>query len=49
MSLVRGRITDQASGAGLPGVTVLVKGTQQGVSTQADGSFALPVTDTNRL
>ncbi|MBC6608234.1 TonB family protein [Hymenobacter sp. BT188] len=45
MSMVRGRITDQRSGEGLPGVTVLVKGTQQGVSTQADGSFALPVTD----
>lgn len=45
MSLVRGRITDQRSGEGLPGVSVLVKGTRQGVSTQADGSFALPLTD----
>ncbi|WP_188547630.1 TonB family protein [Hymenobacter qilianensis] len=45
MRMVRGRITDQRSGEGLPGVTVLVKGTQQGVSTQADGSFALPITD----
>ncbi|GAB3302070.1 TonB family protein [Hymenobacter tenuis] len=40
---VRGRITDQASGTGLPGVTVLVPGTQQGVSTAQDGSFTLTV------
>jgi TonB family protein len=46
INLIRGRITDQASGEGLPGVTVLIKGTKQGVSTQADGSFALPIADT---
>ncbi|GAB3230947.1 hypothetical protein GCM10027346_16990 [Hymenobacter seoulensis] len=40
---VRGRITDQTSGTGLPGVTVLVPGTQQGVSTAQDGSFTLTV------
>ena len=45
IAVVRGRITDQASGQGLPGVTVLVKGTKQGVSTQSDGSFALPLVD----
>ena len=45
MRIVRGRITDQASGSGLPGVTVLVKGTRLGVSTQADGSFELPLPD----
>lgn len=43
--MVRGRVTDQASGEGLPGVTVLVKGTKLGVSTQADGSFTLPLPD----
>jgi TonB family protein len=46
LKTVRGRITDQATGDGLAGVTVLVKGTNQGVSTEADGSFTLPITDT---
>jgi TonB family protein len=40
---VYGRITDQTTGKGLPGVTVLVPGTQQGASTAADGSFSLTV------
>jgi TonB-linked SusC/RagA family outer membrane protein len=38
-----GRITDRASGQGLPGATVLVKGTTVGASTNADGSFTLSV------
>ncbi|GAA4351116.1 VWA domain-containing protein [Hymenobacter saemangeumensis] len=38
---VTGRITDQASGQGLPGVTVLLKGTTHGTSTNADGSYTL--------
>ncbi|OGX90552.1 SusC/RagA family TonB-linked outer membrane protein [Hymenobacter coccineus] len=37
---VTGRVT-QANGDGLPGVTVLVKGTAQGVSTNANGEFTL--------
>ncbi|MBC8085532.1 MAG: TonB-dependent receptor plug domain-containing protein, partial [Hymenobacter sp.] len=40
-----GRVTDRASGDGLPGVTVLLKGTSTGVSTNADGSFTLTVPD----
>ncbi|MBF9219471.1 carboxypeptidase-like regulatory domain-containing protein [Hymenobacter ruricola] len=40
---VRGRVLDQASEEGLPGVTVLLKGTTLGVSTNADGSFSLQV------
>ncbi|UYZ62383.1 TonB family protein [Hymenobacter weizhouensis] len=40
---VRGRITDQVTGQGLPGVTVLVPGTQMGASTAPDGSFQLAV------
>lgn len=40
---VSGRVTDQKSGEGLPGVTVLVKGTTNGVSTGADGTFQLNV------
>lgn len=38
---IRGRVTDRASGQGLPGATVLVKGTSNGVSTNADGRFSL--------
>ncbi|RZJ58123.1 MAG: hypothetical protein EOO55_01685 [Hymenobacter sp.] len=37
---LKGNITDQ-SGAGLPGATVLLKGTTNGVSTDANGSFTL--------
>ena len=40
---VSGRVTDQSAGGGLPGVTVLVKGTTNGTSTNSDGSFSLTV------
>ena len=40
---VSGKVTDQATGTGLPGVTVLLKGTTNGVSTNADGAFSLSV------
>lgn len=43
---VSGRVTDQKTGEGLPGVTVLLKGTSNGVSTNADGSFSLAVPTT---
>ncbi|MDF7813490.1 SusC/RagA family TonB-linked outer membrane protein [Hymenobacter sp. YC55] len=40
---ITGRVTDTATGQGLPGVTVLVKGTSIGASTSADGSYTLSV------
>jgi TonB-linked SusC/RagA family outer membrane protein len=40
---ISGRVTDQRSGEGLPGVTVLVRGTTNGASTNADGAFTLTV------
>ena len=40
---VSGRITDQKTGEGLPGVTILLKGTTTGVSTSPDGRFSLNV------
>ena len=40
---VSGRVTDQATGTGLPGVTILLKGTTNGVSSNADGAFSLSV------
>ena len=45
---VSGRVTD-AKGEGLPGVTVLVKGTTTGTSTGADGSFSLSVPENSTL
>ncbi|SHK12507.1 carboxypeptidase-like regulatory domain-containing protein [Hymenobacter psychrotolerans] len=44
--ILRGRVTDKASGEGLPGVTVLVPGTTIGVATSADGTFDLNVSGT---
>lgn len=43
-SVVRGRVVDE-SGAGLPGVTVLVQGTTNGTSTDAEGSYSISVDD----
>ena len=40
---VTGRVTDRATGQGLPGVTVLVKGTSIGVSTNHDGTYTIQV------
>ncbi|CCH54404.1 TonB-dependent receptor plug [Fibrisoma limi BUZ 3] len=41
---VGGRVTDE-KGTGLPGVSVLIKGTQRGTSTNAQGDFQLDVPD----
>lgn len=38
---ISGKVTDRQTGEGLPGVTVLVKGTTNGVSTNSDGTFNL--------
>ena len=40
---ISGRVSDQTSGEGLPGVTVLLKGTSTGVSSNADGAYSLSV------
>ncbi|WP_165903782.1 SusC/RagA family TonB-linked outer membrane protein [Hymenobacter gummosus] len=45
---VSGRVT-QSDGAPMPGVTVIVKGTSLGTSTNADGVFALNVPDGSTL
>ena len=45
---VSGRVT-QGNGEGLPGVTVLVKGTSIGTSTGQDGSFSLDVPENSTL
>ncbi|QNE40381.1 SusC/RagA family TonB-linked outer membrane protein [Hymenobacter sp. NBH84] len=40
---ISGRVTDRANSQGLPGVTVLVKGTTIGVSTNEDGNYTINV------
>ncbi len=44
--MVTGRVTDGPSGQGLPGVTVLAKGTKIGAGTNADGTFSISVPTT---
>ncbi len=39
---IRGRVTDE-SGAGLPGVNIVVKGTQKGTSSDTEGNYAVGV------
>jgi TonB-linked SusC/RagA family outer membrane protein len=41
--VIKGKVTDAADGSGIPGVSVLVKGTSAGTNTQSDGSFTLSV------
>ena len=38
---ITGKVTDGTSGQGLPGVTVLVKGTSVGGSTDVDGNYSI--------
>ena len=45
---ITGKVTD-ASGMGLPGVTVLEKGTQNGTATDFDGNFTLEVANDNAV
>jgi iron complex outermembrane receptor protein len=40
---VTGRITDSRDGSGVPGVTIVVKGTNVGTQTAPDGSFTIAV------
>ena len=39
---VQGRVTYQADGSPLPGVTIMVAGTNTGVLSGADGTFSIP-------
>ena len=45
---VSGRITDE-KGAGLPGVSVIVQGTNQGATTNADGAFTFTAPEGSTL
>ena len=44
---VNGRVTDGATGGGLPGVSVVVKGTSRGTTTDTDGNFRVTVPEQN--
>ena len=44
---VRGTVTDDVSGAGVPGVNVLVKGTSVGTITDVTGTYSLNAPDAN--
>ena len=46
---VSGRVTSSGDGSPLPGVSVLVKGTTTGTSTDSDGRFAVSVSDNNAV
>lgn len=40
-SLVSGKVTDSDGGGGLPGVSIVVKGTTRGTTTDSDGNFSI--------
>lgn len=46
---IKGRITDADSKEPLPGVNILIKGTQSGTSSDANGSYSLSVPDANTV
>lgn len=43
--LVKGKVTDAERGEGLPGVSILLKGTQKGTTTNPNGEFSIAVPD----
>lgn len=45
---VAGIVVDE-KGMPIPGVSVLVKGTQKGTSTDGDGKFTIPITDSSAI
>ena len=46
---VRGTVTSSEDGATLPGVSIVVKGTTQGTTTDIDGAYTLHVSDANAV
>ena len=46
---VTGRVTDGTNGSALPGVSILVKGTSQGTTTDADGNYSINASSENVL
>ncbi|MGV3599757.1 MAG: SusC/RagA family TonB-linked outer membrane protein [Dyadobacter fermentans] len=48
IALVKGKVVDE-NNAGLPGVSVIIKGTQKGTTTDQEGAFALDVIEQNAV
>lgn len=46
---ISGRVTDAEEESGLPGVTVIVKGTSTGTTTDSDGNFSMQVPSQNAV
>ncbi len=46
---ITGKVTDAATGEGMPGASVLVKGTTRGIVTDLDGNFAIEASSTDVL
>lgn len=46
---VTGKVTSEEDGAGLPGVSVVLKGTQQGTITDSEGSYSISVPNDNAV
>ena len=46
---VSGKVTDSSDGIGLPGVTVLLEGTQNGAITDIDGKYTLSIAGSETL
>ena len=44
---ISGKVTDQTNRQGLPGVNILVKGTNSGTTTDAEGNFKIALADNN--
>jgi len=46
---ITGKVTSLEDGLGLPGVTIMIKGTTSGVTTDRDGNYSLEVLDTKAI
>lgn len=46
---ITGKVTDASTGEGMPGASVLVKGTTRGMVTDLDGNFAIEASSTDVL
>jgi TonB-linked SusC/RagA family outer membrane protein len=44
---IQGRVTDQEKGEGVPGVNVVLKGTQKGTTTDVNGNYSIAVSSTS--
>lgn len=44
---IKGRVTSEEDGSGVPGVNVIIKGTMNGTSTDAEGNYSIDVASSN--